>query len=97
MKKTLELIAATVIALLLAVVPLQASDPLDQIAISDSNIPECSSGTPNFCEQTTTTTCLQYVWVRFDGTISPTGGGGGGLGRECSVRQEKVERKYWSR
>lgn len=97
MKKTLELIAATVVALLLAVVPLQASDPLDQIAISDSNIPECSSGTPNKCEETITTTCLQYVWVRFDGTLSPTGGGGGGVSRECRVSQQRTETKYWSR
>lgn len=96
MKKTLEVIAATVVALLLAVVPLQASDPLDQFVIADPSIPECSSGTSNRCEETTTTTCLRYTWVRLDGTISP-GGGGVGYTRECQVSQKTVETKYWSR
>ena len=97
MKKSLEISAAAVVALLLVVMPLQATDPLEEFVDDGSSNPECSTGTPLECERVTTTTCLRYVWVKLDGTVSPTGGGGAGYTRECQLKQEKVQTKYWSR
>ena len=97
MKKSLEVFAAIAVALLFVVLPLEASDPLQESVSDGSSIPECSSGTPLECERITTTTCLQYVWVKLDGTVSPMGGGGAGYTRECQLKQEKVQTKYWSR
>lgn len=96
MNKTAIAITATFVALLFTVAPLQATDPLQVTVAGDSNIPECSTGSPLECERTTTTTCLHYTWVKVDGTVAPSGGGAGAT-RECQTKQEKVQTRYWSR
>lgn len=94
-----SILAAIAVAAALGSAPaLYAAD--DQIALEDDTARTCSSGTDNTCrtESSSTSTCLEWVPVSANGTVSP---GGGGLGVTFQCKTTKVTTStstwYWSK
>lgn len=83
-----SVLAAVAIATSLGSAPtLYAAD--DPISLDDGAAPTCSSGTNSVCRTSTesTTTCLEWVPVSANGSVSP---GGGGLGITLQCKTTKV-------